>query len=100
MAGAVKPEPPSEVQVANMEGFYNVTWNHVNQEDCLTYEVRIREAKKSSTVTCGDKPQEHGHAMLLTLALLGTGAGLFLFLVHEVPAPESREAAATSPLDH
>ncbi|XP_029695018.1 interleukin 21 receptor, tandem duplicate 1 isoform X2 [Takifugu rubripes] len=44
LCDVVKPEPPSQVQVTNMDDFYNITWDHSNQQDCLTYMVRIREA--------------------------------------------------------
>lgn len=58
---AVKPEPPFKVQVTNMGDFYNITWDHSNQVDCLIYMVRIREADGFSEVTCMEKARLHVH---------------------------------------
>ncbi|KAI3361326.1 hypothetical protein L3Q82_013504 [Scortum barcoo] len=44
LSDVVKPLPPVDVQVTNTDGFYNITWDHNNQEDCLTYRVRIRDS--------------------------------------------------------
>lgn len=56
---AVKVEPPSKVQVTNTKDSYSITWDHVNQLDCLTYVVRVREANQWSKVMCADTPPPH-----------------------------------------
>ncbi|KAK1895106.1 Interleukin-21 receptor [Dissostichus eleginoides] len=48
LADVVKPPPPVGVQVTNTDGIYNITWHLVNEKDCLTYSVRIRESKNLS----------------------------------------------------
>ncbi|XP_074540560.1 interleukin 21 receptor, tandem duplicate 1 [Halichoeres trimaculatus] len=40
--------PPFDVQVTDSNGFYNITWEHSIEKDCLTYDVRIRESSKLS----------------------------------------------------
>lgn len=54
----MKPLPPVDVQVTNTGRFYNVTWDHDNQEDCLTYRVRIRESK--------DLSKDPAHSLLVS----------------------------------
>ncbi|XP_040900424.1 interleukin 21 receptor, tandem duplicate 1 [Toxotes jaculatrix] len=48
LSEVVKAQPPSNVQVINTDGFYNITWDSHNPDDCLTYRVRIRESKDLS----------------------------------------------------
>uniref|UniRef100_A0A8C4EKS1 Fibronectin type-III domain-containing protein n=1 Tax=Dicentrarchus labrax TaxID=13489 RepID=A0A8C4EKS1_DICLA len=48
LTDVVKPLPPFDVQVTNTLEFYNITWDHNNKEDCLTYTVRLRESKDLS----------------------------------------------------
>ncbi|XP_022602126.1 interleukin-21 receptor-like [Seriola dumerili] len=48
LCDVVKPKPPSNVQVTNTNGVYNITWDSDNQKDCLVYSVRIRESKDLS----------------------------------------------------
>ncbi|KAK5862058.1 hypothetical protein PBY51_017490 [Eleginops maclovinus] len=44
----VKPQRPIDVQVRNTDGFYNITWDHINTVDCLIYRVCVRESKNLS----------------------------------------------------
>ncbi|CAJ1062888.1 interleukin 21 receptor%2C tandem duplicate 1 [Xyrichtys novacula] len=39
----VKASPPFDVRVTKTDRSYNITWEHENKDDYLTYEVRIRE---------------------------------------------------------
>ncbi|KAA8591828.1 interleukin 21 receptor, tandem duplicate 1 [Etheostoma spectabile] len=48
LCNVVKPLPPVDVKVTNTDGFYNITWDHANNKDCLTYIVRVRESKDLS----------------------------------------------------
>ncbi|XP_029307631.1 interleukin 21 receptor, tandem duplicate 1 [Cottoperca gobio] len=48
LSDVVKALPPVDVHVTNTAGFYNVTWDHVNKIDTLTYRVRVRESKDLS----------------------------------------------------
>ncbi|XP_035528434.1 interleukin 21 receptor, tandem duplicate 1 [Morone saxatilis] len=48
LSDVVKPLPPLNVQVTNTLEFYNITWDHDNNQNCLTYTVRLRESKDLS----------------------------------------------------
>ncbi|KAM9852054.1 interleukin 21 receptor, tandem duplicate 1 [Aulostomus maculatus] len=48
LSDVVKPLPPFDVHVMNIDGFYNITWDSNNQRHCLTYRVRIRDSKDLS----------------------------------------------------
>ncbi|XP_075962934.1 interleukin 21 receptor, tandem duplicate 1 [Anarhichas minor] len=48
LGDVVKPSPPVNVRVTNTDVFYNITWDHSNQDDCLTYRVRVRDNKEFS----------------------------------------------------
>ncbi|XP_078108381.1 interleukin 21 receptor, tandem duplicate 1 [Sander vitreus] len=48
LCDVVKPLPPVDVKVTNTDEFYNITWDHTNKKDCLTYGVRVRESKDLS----------------------------------------------------
>lgn len=52
----MKAEPPSRVRVENADGFYNITWDHGNQVDCLTFTVRVRNSNRLSEVTRTGEP--------------------------------------------
>ncbi|XP_023141975.1 interleukin 21 receptor, tandem duplicate 1 [Amphiprion ocellaris] len=46
LSDVVKPSPPFNVQVANMDDFYNITWDsHKKNLYDLAYTVRIRESR-------------------------------------------------------
>lgn len=57
----MKPQPPAGLQVTNAQDVYNLTWDHVNQEDCLTYVVRIRDASEWLKVAFTDPPTPPKH---------------------------------------
>ncbi|XP_028986178.1 interleukin 21 receptor, tandem duplicate 1 [Betta splendens] len=48
LSDVVKPRPPFSVRVADVDGFYNVTWAVNNTYGCLRYRVRIRESTEPS----------------------------------------------------
>uniref|UniRef100_UPI0037E84271 interleukin 21 receptor, tandem duplicate 1 n=1 Tax=Semicossyphus pulcher TaxID=241346 RepID=UPI0037E84271 len=59
LSHVVKSLPPFNVQVTNSDGFYNITWDHNNKIDCLTYRVRVRESRDLSKDTLlSDSVQE------------------------------------------
>nr|XP_046256303.1 interleukin 21 receptor, tandem duplicate 1 isoform X2 [Scatophagus argus] len=49
LSDVVKPQPPFNVQVTDTEGFFNITWDHSNQDDCLMYRVRLQQRKDLAT---------------------------------------------------
>ncbi|XP_020500180.2 interleukin-21 receptor [Labrus bergylta] len=48
LSHVVKALPPLDVHVTNSGRFYNITWDHNDRENSLTYRVRVRESRKSS----------------------------------------------------
>ncbi|XP_068180626.1 interleukin 21 receptor, tandem duplicate 1 isoform X2 [Antennarius striatus] len=46
LSDVVKVLPPFDVKVRNIEGLYNITWNHGEQLHCLTYTVLIRDSSE------------------------------------------------------
>ncbi|XP_034553953.1 interleukin 21 receptor, tandem duplicate 1 [Notolabrus celidotus] len=48
LSHVVKTLPPFDVQMTDSDGFYNITWEHDNGDNLLTYRVRIRESSDLS----------------------------------------------------
>ncbi|KAM6995269.1 uncharacterized protein LKV04_007493 [Tautogolabrus adspersus] len=48
LSHVVKALPPLDVRVTNSGKFYNITWDHSNRADFLTYRVRVRESRNLS----------------------------------------------------
>ncbi|XP_059195664.1 interleukin 21 receptor, tandem duplicate 1 [Centropristis striata] len=64
LSHVVKAKPPVKVQVTNTEGFYNITWDHNNQDNCLTYRVRVRESKDLSKDPAHSIPVDEKYVLL------------------------------------
>ncbi|XP_070822918.1 interleukin 21 receptor, tandem duplicate 1 [Chaetodon trifascialis] len=64
LSDVVKPAPPFDVQLTNTEGFYNITWHHDNQEDCLKYMVRVRESTDLSKDPVHSLEVEEKHILI------------------------------------
>ncbi|KAM6910485.1 uncharacterized protein FYW49_012425 [Xenentodon cancila] len=63
MRGDVKPQPPSNVKVANVGESSNITW-FTNMEQCFTYLVRIRTTADLSKDPVYLLPVEEEHIQL------------------------------------
>lgn len=68
----VKRPPPFNVQVTNTDGFYNITWDNNDQEDCFTYNVRIRSSIDLSKVKTQKQKLKIGLEMLLEYIIVFT----------------------------
>lgn len=98
----VKPEPPFSIQVTKFEEFYNITWDHVNHVDCLSYTVRIRDREGLSQVICEQKHQNNiwrvWEATVTNDNSILTGSCLFSFTGRKTLTTRPKEAAATGQL--